>query len=497
MRLKSHTVSEALHAEVGPVLIDRVRAVLLLGLVTIGFSMVVDVHEGGPRLATVLSVKLTGMCLYGLGAIAVTSARGRSWARTLGVAVPSTCLLVLVPGTIAIALRDTLMAGFILSFVALGGSVVFPWGLRAQVGLLAMASLAFTASVVALGQLSPNTAVTVLSVFAASAYVAATMERQRLERKALDMQRAAQRRVLELIACDGPMDDVLGAIFSGFVEQWPAAHAMLLLTDDGSGRLHVMRTLNVPEDFRALVDGLAIAGATPGWGHRRFAPTVEMELDEGADGRWNALRACATTHGLLTCWSEPIIAPDGAVVGAFVLYENETREPDAWEHSLVDGVVGLASIALERHRSRRQLDVYVEELSRARDEALASTRAKSEFLANMSHEIRTPMNGVIGMTDSCSTPRSATSSASTRSTIRRCSDSLLTVINDILDFSKIEAGKMTIERVRHATCAWSSKRWRICWHPRRTRRASRSPAAIPPDVPGGPSRATRAACARC
>src|SRR5262249_17314415 len=32
-------------------------------------------------------------------------------------------------------------------------------------------------------------------------------------------------------------------------------------------------------------------------------------------------------------------------------------------------------------------------------------------------------------------------------TIRRCSDTLLTVINDILDFSKIEAGKMTIEHV--------------------------------------------------
>ena len=42
---------------------------------------------------------------------------------------------------------------------------------------------------------------------------------------------------------------------------------------------------------------------------------------------------------------------------------------------------------------------FEEELTRARDHALAATRLKSQFLANMSHEIRTPMNGVIGMTE--------------------------------------------------------------------------------------------------
>ena len=89
--------------------------------------------------------------------------------------------------------------------------------------------------------------------------------------------------------------------------------------------------------------------------------------------------------------------------------------------------------------------MQMEELDKARKEAIHASKAKSEFLSNMSHDIRTPMNAIVGMT------AIATASIDDKQQVQNCLKKislsgrhLLGLINDVLDMSKIESGKLTL-----------------------------------------------------
>jgi PAS domain S-box-containing protein len=95
-------------------------------------------------------------------------------------------------------------------------------------------------------------------------------------------------------------------------------------------------------------------------------------------------------------------------------------------------------------RDISDLKKVADEMLIAKDEAEHSLKVKERFLANMSHEIRTPMNGIIGMIDLLNETSLNIEQKDYVQTIKKSSETLLTIVNDILDLSKIEAGKMEL-----------------------------------------------------
>jgi signal transduction histidine kinase/ActR/RegA family two-component response regulator len=86
------------------------------------------------------------------------------------------------------------------------------------------------------------------------------------------------------------------------------------------------------------------------------------------------------------------------------------------------------------------------ELERARDEALAASRAKDDFLAALSHELRTPLNPVLLLASEAA--EDATLPAGVRadfSTIRKNVELEARLIDDLLDLTRITRGKLLLE----------------------------------------------------
>jgi PAS domain S-box-containing protein len=87
-----------------------------------------------------------------------------------------------------------------------------------------------------------------------------------------------------------------------------------------------------------------------------------------------------------------------------------------------------------------------EQLTEARDRALAGDRSKSEFLAVMSHEMRTPLNGLLGTLQLLCDEELPERQRAMLDRMEASGRLLLELVNDVLDLAKFEAGKMTAER---------------------------------------------------
>ncbi|MCP1375494.1 PAS domain S-box protein [Dyella lutea] len=164
---------------------------------------------------------------------------------------------------------------------------------------------------------------------------------------------AAQRQVLTAIASGRSLPDVLEAIVRACEAQQPESLCSVLLLEDG--RLRHGAAPHLPRQYMKAIDGAAIGPEAGSCGTAAWRRERVVVSDIATDPLWANYAALALPHGLQACWSTPILARNGSVLGTFAVYYGEIREPGTEELAAIDGLAALASIAIEHEQAFRQL----------------------------------------------------------------------------------------------------------------------------------------------
>jgi diguanylate cyclase (GGDEF)-like protein/PAS domain S-box-containing protein len=168
------------------------------------------------------------------------------------------------------------------------------------------------------------------------------------KRKRAEALREGQQRALELIAVDAPLDEALNVLMRCIESQVDGLLCSVLLLGNDGRHIRSAVAPSLPHEYANAFIGLAIGPDVGSCGtamHRR-TPVIVRDIE--VDPLWEQYRTTAAPFGLRACWSTPILAVSGQVLGAFAMYYREPREPDDAEMKLIELAVYIARIAVER-----------------------------------------------------------------------------------------------------------------------------------------------------
>lgn len=275
------------------------------------------------------------------------------------------------------------------------------------------------------------------------------------ERKRDAALRAGEREILEMVGAGAPLADALNRLAFLIESLTDGLIASIQILDE-HGHIRHCAAPNLPEAWNARVDGLIPGPIAGSCGTAAYLKETVIAADVTTDPRWAPYAAEALRYGLRACWSTPIFARDGGVLGTFGLYARTPRAPTPAELALAARASHVSAIAIERQRSEdalraanEALEARVRERTRELEAALEAVRTSEELRDNLVmmlvHDMRSPLTGIrmcldlLALTDAPATGEQET----VTSALDACT-TLMGLIDDVLDVSRLEAGEMPI-----------------------------------------------------
>jgi len=176
-----------------------------------------------------------------------------------------------------------------------------------------------------------------------------------------------EKRLLEMIGEGAPLTAVLEELCRVFEELCEHSIASILLLDSRSTCLRHGAAPSLPPAYMAAIDGSAIGPAAGSCGTAAFRRQPVFVADIATDPLWIDYHTPALAHGLRACWSFPIFSRTQCVLGTFAVYYREIRNPDPRHREVMERIIHVAGIAIERYHTDetlRRSEVYLAEAQR-------------------------------------------------------------------------------------------------------------------------------------
>ncbi|MFE5393468.1 SpoIIE family protein phosphatase [Streptomyces sp. NPDC056568] len=160
--------------------------------------------------------------------------------------------------------------------------------------------------------------------------------------------------LLEQIARQAPLPEVLDGMARAIEDLAPEEILVSVLLADPDGRhLRHGAAPSLPGFYNQAIDGIATGEGVGSCGtaaHRR-RPVIVTDI--ATDPFWEDFRDLADRAGVAACWSTPILARDGSLLGTFAMYHRTPRAPQDADLALARVFADTAALAVERHQAER------------------------------------------------------------------------------------------------------------------------------------------------
>jgi len=127
--------------------------------------------------------------------------------------------------------------------------------------------------------------------------------------------------------------------------------ASILLMDEKGERLLHGAAPSLPEEYNNNIHGTYIGPAVGSCGTAAFTRRQVIAEDIREDILWKDYQHLANAHGLRACWSTPLIARDGKVLGTFAMYYKKANRPTPHDLRIIQLISYTTVIAIEWTRT--------------------------------------------------------------------------------------------------------------------------------------------------